>query len=153
MLPLAGFASHSRRLARKMPAHMDAIAFDWGLSSKAPKPPLDRLRRRGKPTQISPQPMAYLTSENVQYLPDYYLQILRYFLPFSTARCVFVKQKSVFFVIIGFQVIWLLSTQKREKGKLSSGRGINGLWAKACGFMPRKPLYCFPFGGYLCCNR
>ena len=94
-----------------------------------PKPPNPRwivYAGEASPRKPTRNPLAYLTSENVQ---------------------------SVFFVIIGFQGIWLLSIQKREKGKLSSGRGINGLWAKACGFMPRKPLYCFPFGGYLCCNR
>jgi hypothetical protein len=27
------------------------------------------------------------------------------------------------------------------------------LRVNACGFMPRKSLYCLGFGGYLCCNR
>jgi hypothetical protein len=40
---------------------MDAIAFNWGLSSKAPKPPLDRFHGRCKPLIEA----AYLTRRNV----------------------------------------------------------------------------------------
>ena len=41
----AGFASHSQRLRkRKSPRTWRPLLFNWGLSSKAPKPPLDRLR-------------------------------------------------------------------------------------------------------------
>jgi hypothetical protein len=54
-----------------------ALLFNWGLSSKAPKPPLERLRAGCKP-HGQPATQAYIQPENVCL--------------FKLARCTFVPQ-------------------------------------------------------------
>ena len=56
------FAKKKKKQSGLIPPHVEAGLFNWGLSSKAPKPPLDRFRGRCKPLIEA----AYLTRENVR---------------------------------------------------------------------------------------
>ena len=66
-----------REALRIIPPHMEAVLFNWGLSSKAPKPPLERLRAGCKP-HGQPTTQAYIQPENGSL--------------FKLARCTFVSQ-------------------------------------------------------------
>ena len=57
---LAGLL-HTRSRLAKRPPHLDAVVSYWGLSSKAPKPPLDRFRSNvSRTTHL--QTFAYITA-------------------------------------------------------------------------------------------
>ncbi|MBD1395435.1 hypothetical protein [Mucilaginibacter glaciei] len=51
-----GFARKKGRSRAHNPPARGGRLFNWGLSSKAPKPPLDRLRAGCKPHKPTPQP-------------------------------------------------------------------------------------------------
>jgi len=56
--------------SRKRPPHIEAVLSYWGLSSKAPKPPLDRFRSNASRTTHL-QTFAYITAKAFVNLNSY----------------------------------------------------------------------------------
>jgi hypothetical protein len=114
----------SRRQKLRSPRTWMPPLFDWGPSSKAPKPPLERLRAGCKPAPSPPTTLAYIRPENVRTA-----FLSRRLKAESTKLLAFGFTLSAFFGHRGCGDL-LLSNQERKKAGLSRERGINGRCGK-----------------------